>query len=650
MAPAAEANENEADAPYGDNTFPESGTDTTVDSGDYAAAESGDYAAADSGDDTGAASASGESTESGSADRPEAAAGNGAGTQAGDRTNAASGDDAGAEAGAAAGPDTAATADQAAGTDSTGAGNLQPDPAATEAANLQPGTDTDGYVPVLEALDFRTILNHDTDIYYHHILEGEVIEDSSAITSWTKADDQTALAPADLVRVYLAYTIPAGNLNETNAVARYRLPGNLHLTDAQIETINRFENGISSQYVDYDSLQITDVEKHTAYLGVEAVEGTRRPDQDINEYLQKLSKSRGGDPQAAQEYISATVKAENIYDHEGLYGEKGAFLGTDLIFTFSPYTVQKNRHEYDVSGQPTKAGETVRGWLTLDFNLSQVDWNENTAQVVFAAEDKGHGIGEISRTLTMELPKDSSEDNPEEADPAAENAAEDSTSAENTEENSDENAAEGNTSEEDLADKDQNKEGEGEETEDPAAGKTAEDADKTEKAEDADKAAAEVTEETHPAVNFEDTIKIRSGSLSTDTAAAESLPGTSRLTVSVSADSCTVPAGTTMVLSAVEDMDAVASALEGAVDTRTKGFQAVDISFRDAEGKEIEPLKPIRVTMKSKDIKSAAEDSSVAPLVVHVEDRKDKTAEGETKGDAAEGRRNRCFRRNCGNN
>jgi fibro-slime domain-containing protein/LPXTG-motif cell wall-anchored protein len=80
-----------------------------------------------------------------------------------------------------------------------------------------------------------------------------------------------------------------------------------------------------------------------------------------------------------------------------------------------------------------------------------------------------------------------------------------------------------------------------------------------------------------------------------------------------------------MVLSTVEDLSAVAEAVGTAVDSKTRGFQAVDITFYDKDpseedAKEIEPLKPIRVSIKSDEIKKAAEDSSTAPVVVHIED------------------------------
>ncbi|MBQ9156227.1 MAG: hypothetical protein IJ137_05555 [Eubacterium sp.] len=89
---------------------------------------------------------------------------------------------------------------------------------------------------------------------------------------------------------------------------------------------------------------------------------------------------------------------------------------------------------------------------------------------------------------------------------------------------------------------------------------------------------------------------------------------TDRVTVHVSTDLSAFPEGTTMVVRDVDDqkiIDTVAEAVNG----RVKQVQAVDITFLDAEGREVEPAAPIRVTMSS-DIIAEVE----APQVVHVDD------------------------------
>ena len=461
-----------------------------------------------------------------------------------------------------------------AATTTTSAEDAAIDEAANASGTFDPAeTAAEGYVPTLDELDFRQLLNDHTTIYYHRP-EGST-EDSGQITDWQKVDEDTVLEETDILRVYLAYTIPAGSLNETNATARYRLPGNLHLTDEQMEAINQTENGLSGLYVDYDTLQITDTEKHSAYLGAEAVDGLRTPDQTIEDYLSGNNDANEGE-QTAQEIISAVVKADQVYDEDGVYGKKGAYLGTDLVFTFSPYTILKNRNEYDSEGTPVKAGESVSGWFALDFNMDQVDWDGNAAEITFVSEDNDLNTGLVSVALKKADP--TSEETPEETNPSSEESPDSNNS-------DDEKTFNENSSTE------ENK--------------------------------AETVEETHPAVSFEDSLTVHTGNLSSDTDAGN-LPNSSKMTVSVSAEAGTFPAGTTMVLSAVTDMDAVAEAVEGTVDSKTCGFQAVDISFRDKDGNEIEPLKPISVTMRSDSIKAATEDSSMAPVVVHVEDQSKK--------------------------
>ena len=245
--------------------------------------------------------------------------------------------------------------------------------------------DAEEFIPALDPVLFKEVLDDRTDIYYYHTPDGETVDNSADITDWKKIRKDTELGENDLIRVYLAYTIPAGSLNATNGTARYRLPANLHLSDGQVNAINQMENGIAAQYADYENLQILDTESYHKYLGAEAVDGTRTPDQSVDDYLQSLRSSGqagdGADGSGVQEFISATVQVENIYDTDGSSEEKGALLGQDLIFTFSPYTIEENRHAYDSTGQQTKIGRDVQGWLTLDFNMQQVDGIEQESTV-----------------------------------------------------------------------------------------------------------------------------------------------------------------------------------------------------------------------------------------------------------------------------
>ena len=277
------------------------------------------------------------------------------------------------------------------------AGDVEPGTSDSDAAAEE--AQSDSYVPKLDLLDMDAVLNGHTDFYYYHAEEGEEVPASSTeITDWRKVGAETELKSTDLVKIYLAYTIPAGSLNETNPSARYRLPSNIHLSDKQIDAMNQYENGIAAGYRNSGSASDAsdtdekgkEEENYQKYLGAEAVEGDRRPDEKLRD--------------GTQEYISAVVRAENVYDDNGL------FLGQDLIFTFVPYSVDKNRNKYNADKTLVSAGKKITGWFACDLRLNQIDWeaeddNEenivNTVRVIFARADQKKGIKEISCVLKM---------------------------------------------------------------------------------------------------------------------------------------------------------------------------------------------------------------------------------------------------------
>lgn len=493
--------------------------------------------------------------------------------------------------------------------------------AGTDAATTESTAASAGYVPVLNEIYMPAVLNRKTGIYI--VASEAALISATDDAEWRRIDDSTELGENDLLRVYLAYTLPAGSLNETNAAARYRLPANIRLTDEQINSINTTVNGIANQYVNLDTLEILDYESYQASLGIEAVEGTRMPDQDLNDYLTDLQKS-GKD---AVEYISATVKAENVYDETGK-----TYLGQDLIFTFTPYTVDKNRHEYDTDGQPTKAGEEVSGWIAFDLTTEQIVWDQDdaeendakTADIVFAEKDKDLGIHEISTELKLlNTAEDTSEE--EKADEAV-STDDDSDGNGNADDSS--TATTTNTTTAPHPDNlDEHENDQVDNTDNSAENATQAGTEESANVAD-DKNESKKENVSYPAVSFDDSVTVSAGSLSTDTKensgnANRNNNKSTKITVHVEADKDTFPEGTTMLLSAVSDdqMTTVAEAVEGAVDDRkTMGFHAVDISFRDVNGNEIEPLKPIKVSMTSDAIQRAVEDESTAPVVVHVED------------------------------
>ncbi|KIR03179.1 hypothetical protein P261_01994 [Lachnospiraceae bacterium TWA4] len=87
------------------------------------------------------------------------------------------------------------------------------------------------------------------------------------------------------------------------------------------------------------------------------------------------------------------------------------------------------------------------------------------------------------------------------------------------------------------------------------------------------------------------------------------------ITVSVRANEGAFPDGTTMKVKAVKNEKVLNNAIKAAGNKKAKA-KAVDISFYNKEGKEIEPASEIRVTMQAKEVK---ENENVK--VVHVDDK-----------------------------
>ena len=90
------------------------------------------------------------------------------------------------------------------------------------------------------------------------------------------------------------------------------------------------------------------------------------------------------------------------------------------------------------------------------------------------------------------------------------------------------------------------------------------------------------------------------------------------LNVYVSANEGAFPQGTYMVVKPIEEEELdkdVLSNISEAVEGTVKKVQAVDISFYDKDGNEIEPLIPIEVKLTSEIIKNAEE-----PVVLHIDD------------------------------
>ena len=289
--------------------------------------------------------------------------------------------------------ETQKSADQAV-VDQSGKSSTQATEAAAAASTEE--TAAEFQIPTLDPIDFDEILTGKTDFYFYHVEKTEEDENitSDSVDDWKKVGSDTVLAPEDFVRVYLSYEIPAGSLNETNAEARYRLPAGLELSDKQIKDINKYENGIAAS---------KSGSEHDKYLGAEAIEGSRTPNE-----------------KAGDEYISATVKAEKVY-------KDGEYVGQNLIFTFIPYTFEKNQISYDEAGKLTSEGRNVKGFFTFDLTTAQIDFEKteketvekedgtteetqySKAEVVFVKENNKKNIDEISRVLTMAGPVEKEE-------------------------------------------------------------------------------------------------------------------------------------------------------------------------------------------------------------------------------------------------
>ncbi|MCR4951937.1 MAG: hypothetical protein K6A40_11515, partial [Solobacterium sp.] len=122
----------------------------------------------------------------------------------------------------------------------------------------------------------------------------------------------------------------------------------------------------------------------------------------------------------------------------------------------------------------------------------------------------------------------------------------------------------------------------------------------------------EIAAVTYPAAEFEETIK-------------------DFVTVKASAEEGTFPEGTKMILTPVEEEE-VRDTVEEAVDSKVRKIIAVDITFKDKDGKEVEPLKVINVTMSSPMVKE--EEST--PEVVHIDDKGKGTVVEQSEEESAE--------------
>ena len=210
------------------------------------------------------------------------------------------------------------------------------------------GTKSEGNT-VSNPLDLAQVLTEDTSLWYHKA--------GSEEGRWDRITDDTLLERDDIVILYYAYRIPAGTLRDTNPVIAYPLPESVQLTDRQLEIINTANDG----------------------RGAQAIEGTRTPDQKA----------------AGEEYVSAYFKVENIIDEDA--EEEDAVPGQDIILTFDSCTIDKNRDVYDENGNLTDPGEDVYGFLAIDINTDQIDFEKVSSENVTDTVNTDEGI--VDRTI-----------------------------------------------------------------------------------------------------------------------------------------------------------------------------------------------------------------------------------------------------------
>ena len=236
--------------------------------------------------------------------------------------------------------------------------------------------------------------------------EGEETETDEAVWIRVNENDTAEVHAADTVRLYYAYTIPAGTLDASNAEFRFPLPSNVYLTDEQIETNNAMNDG----------------------RGTQALEGTRTPDE------------APVDP----EDVSAWVTFENVYDdidndtYEDIEVKDSILLEQDAVLTFDEYSIEKNRKTYDNDGALISNGEKISGFFSIDVTADQIQFDQNDenleAQITLVEKDYELDIEPIRRTLRLVEEDETEEEIISEAGNDQEEAAEKETESDPEEE------------------------------------------------------------------------------------------------------------------------------------------------------------------------------------------------------------------------
>ncbi|MBE6463997.1 MAG: LPXTG cell wall anchor domain-containing protein [Eggerthellaceae bacterium] len=255
-----------------------------------------------------------------------------------------------------------------------------------------------------------------------------------------------------------------------------------------------------------------------------------------------------------------------------------------------------------------KGGKTIEGKIVatlLTLSLSLMAWNPVNISMAFADDEVGTDViaSEISDKIVDESAIDEVEGvsdalEGDEAADAVDGVADEVGESLDGEALDDEGEYAEDVDDVEIDDEAITEDGDDADADDE--GEEGTEADEPEATEPADAEAAAELAKAYPAQAFNDSA--------------------SGLTVDVTAPVGALPAGATMKVKPVEAddtiMDAVADALpDGKV---AKNVTAVDITFFNAEGAEIEPLVPIKVKMQSWAMLTADD-----PVVVHIDEKDD---------------------------
>ena len=401
-------------------------------------------------------------------------------------------------------------------------------------------------------------------------LAGNLTEDSglwilNEENAWERIDESTAITPGDNILVRLAYQIPAGSLGNENAdTVSYPLPKSLCFSPEKAEYINDDSN----------------------YLN-QVIAGVRMPE--------ALNGSYDGSEYLAGKYFIESIPTDKVYNKESS-GAAENRQDWQLVCSFNEYSIYEN------------SSTDLKGWMMFYLTGADLAVDENgQGCVVFT--DAGADGRKVETSYHVTQKKDGEEkesSEPEESPEIEESSeAEERDEAPNTEESLDDETEESPEAEESSAAEEKEESLETEESsEDEETDKVPETEESSEVDEMEEDSHLENRAELYPAQTFE--------------------ASTGTMNVTVYAGAGAFPAGTTMIVTDVDDEDTVAAIVDVVNDNSEKNTTAhhviaADITFYDKDGQKIEPLIPIHVAMNPIEVPENLPGDADS-LIVHVDD------------------------------